>query len=215
MVIAVLLFACSTAAPTTTILPQQTAAPTKVSPTVAPTMLPSPTAFPKPSPTASQAATELPQTGGSTSLNPCELLDSTEAKNLTGVDFGPGVLSTLDSGVQVCTYGANTTNVLMVEVAQAKDEATAKAYQDSFLADIKAGLAQFGDIPFTLTEISDFGNGAVSVTLDDTAINVSGAAFAFRKNTIFFGFSDLVQGGNAPTADAMRAEAAFVLGELP
>jgi hypothetical protein len=169
-----------------------------------------------PAPTATQEATALPQTGGSqTSLDPCELLDSTEAKNLTGADFGAGVESTLDSGVKVCTYGANTANVLMVEVAQAPDLATAQAYQDSFVNDIKSGLAQFGDVPFQVTDISDFGNGAISATLGQNSIDVTGAAFAFRKNTIFFGFSDLVMGGTAPTADAMRAEAAFVLGELP
>ncbi len=115
----------------------------------------------------------------------------------------------------MCTYGANTKNVLEVEVGQAPDVATAEAYQASFLNDIKSGLAQFGDIPIQVTQISDFGNGAVSATLGQNVINVTGSAFGFRKNTIFFGFSDLVLGGNAPTPDAMRAEAAFVLGELP
>ena len=213
MVFTVLLSACT--APTNA--PQQTVPPTTESPTLAPspTELPSPTASPMPSPTVKQAATSLPQKGGSTSLDPCELLDQNEATKLTGVSFGAGVESTLDGGAKMCTYGANTKNVLMVEVAQAADVATAEAYQASFLNDIKTGLAQFGNVPFQVTQISDFGNGAVSATLGENVIHVTGSAFGFRKNTIFFGFSDLVLGGTAPTPEAMRAEAAYVLGELP
>ncbi len=211
VVFTVLFSACTAPTPTSTNPPQQAATPTTESPTLAP----SPTASPMPSPTVTQAATSLPQTGGSTSLDPCELLDTNEAKNLTGVSFGAGVESTLDGGAKICTYGANTTNVLMVEVVQAPDVATAQAYQASFLADIKSGLASFGDIPIQVAQISDFGNAAVSATLGQNVIDVTGSAFGFRKNTIFFGFSDLVRGAPAPTPAAMRAEAAFVLGELP
>ncbi len=211
LVFAGLLSACASPAPVTTNPPQQTAAPATESPTLAP----SPTSSPMPSLTVTPAATSLPQTSGATSLNPCELLDSQEAQKLTGVSFGAGVEKTLEGGAKTCTYGANTKNVLMVEVGQAPDIATAQAYQASFLNDIKAGLAQFGDIPIQVTQISDFGNGAVSATLGQNVIHVTGSAFGFRKNTIFFGFSDLVLDGAAPTPEAMRAEAAFVLGELP
>ncbi len=197
--------------------PQQTVPPTTESPTLAPspTELPSPTPSPMPSPTVTQSATSLPQKGVSTSLDPCELLDQNEAAKLTGVSFGAGVESSLSGGAKICTYGADTKNVLTVEVGQAPDVATAEAYQASFLNDIKTGLAQFGGIPIQVTQIADFGNGAVSATLGQNVINVTGSAFGFRKNTIFFGFSDLVLGGTAPTPEAMRAEAAYVLGELP
>ncbi len=115
----------------------------------------------------------------------------------------------------MCVYGANTTNVLTIEVGQAPDVKTAEAYQAEFLNEIKAGVAQFGDVPLTVTQIPNFGNAAVSATLGPNVIDVTGSAFGFRKNTIFFGFSDLVLGGTAPSPEAMRAEAAFVLGELP
>ncbi len=217
MVSVTLLSACTAQKPAPTNPPQQTALPAIASPTPAPspTELPSPTASPAPSPTVAQAATSLPQTSGSTALDPCELLDQNEASKLTGVSFGAGVESTLSGGAKVCTYGANTQNVLMVEVGQTPDVATAEALQASFLNEIKTGLAQFGNVPFQVTQIPDFGNGAVSATLGLNVINVTGSAFGFRKNTIFFGFSDLVLGGTAPTPEAMRAEAAFVLGELP
>ncbi len=217
IIVTVLLSACSAPAPAPTNAPQQPVPPTATAPTVAPspTELPSATPSPAPSATVAPAATSLPQTGGSTALDPCELLDQSEAAKLTGVSFVAGVEKTLDGGAKTCTYGANTANVLMVEVGQAPDVATAEAYQASFLNDIKTGLATFGDIPIQVTQISDFGNGAVSATLGQNVINITGSAFGFRKNTIFFGFSDLVLGGAAPTPDAMHAEAAFVLGELP
>ncbi len=203
MVFAVLLSACTAPAPAIPNPPQQTALPPTENPTHAP------------SPTVPQAATSQPKQGGSTALDPCELLDSSEATHLTGVSFGKGIETTLDGGAKICTYGANTANVLTVEVGQAASVAAAEADQANFLNDMKAGLAQFGDVPFQVTQIADFGNGAVSATLGQNAINVTGSAFGFRKNTIFFGFSDLVLGGHAPTPEAMRSEAAFVLGELP
>lgn len=221
MVITFLLFAgllsACTGSATPAVPTQAPAAPseTALPPTAAPTLAPSETASPAPSPAATTAATSQPQAGGATSLDPCELLDSTEATRLTGVNFGKGVKSTTAGGGTICTYGANTANVLTVTVGQAPDVATAQAYQENFLNDIKAGLAQFGDVPFQVTQISDFGSGAVSATLGQNVINVTGSAFGFRKNTIFFGFSDLVLGGKAPTPEAMRAEAAYVLGELP
>jgi hypothetical protein len=180
-----------------------------------PTLAPSPTSTALPAPTATQAAASLPQTSGSTSLDPCVLLDSSQALNLTGVSFGTGVESTLDGGAKMCTYGANTANVLMVEVGQAPDIATAQAYQTGFLNDIQSGLAQFGNVPLQVTQISDFADGAVSATLGPNVIDVTGSAFGFRKGTIFFGFSDLVLGGQAPTLESMQAEADTVLGELP
>jgi hypothetical protein len=180
-----------------------------------PTLAPSPTATTIPAPTATQAAASLPQTSGSTSLDPCVLLDSNAAYNLTGVSFGAGVESTLDGGGKMCTYGANTSNVLMVEVGQAPDIATAQVYQANFLNDIQSGLAQFGNVPLQVTQITDFADGAISATLGQNIINITGSAFGFRKGTIFFGFSDLVLGGQAPTLESMQAEAATVLGELP
>lgn len=211
MVLMGVLSACSVPTPAT---PVPTQVPVQQK-TEAPTIAPSPAASQIPSPTMTVMATSQAQAGEPFSLDPCVLLDSAAAQNLTGISLGNGVESTLDSGVNVCTYGANTANVLMVEVGQTKDVDAAKALQASFLNDIKEGLAQFGDIPTHVTEISDFGDGAVSATLDETAINVTGGAFAFRKNTIFFGFSDLVLGGKAPTPEAMRAEAALVLDKLP
>jgi hypothetical protein len=213
LVLTLLLSACTSPASPT----QQVVPPTQDNPTLAPspTELPSATASPAPSPTVTQAVTSQPQKGGSTPLDPCALLDQNEAKSLTGVSFTAGVESNLDGGAKMCIYGANTKNVLEVEVGQAANVAAAEAIQASFLADIQAGLATFGDVPINVTQISDFGNGAVSASLGQNAINITGSAFAFRKNTIFFGFSDLVQGGAAPAPAAMRAEAAFVLGELP
>ena len=61
---------------------------------------------------------------------------------------------------------------------------------------------------------SQLADAAIVATLNLSAINVNGAP-GFRKGTIFFGFSDLVQGGAAPTSAAMQAQATTVLGRLP
>ncbi len=52
-----------------------------------------------------------------------------------------------------------------------------------------------------------------SFTLPTGTLN--GSVIGVRKGTIFFGFSDLVADGPAPTRAAMEAEAKTILGQLP
>ncbi len=114
-----------------------------------------------------------------------------------------------------CTYGANTTNVFYVYVAQTADVASAEAAQQQFVDDLKANMQQLIGEGFTFTPLANFADAAIVATLNLSAINVNGSAFGFRKGTVFFGFSDLVQGKPALTSDAMQAEATTVLGRLP
>jgi hypothetical protein len=122
---------------------------------------------------------------------------------------------TLDGGGKSCTYGANTTNVLYILVAQAADVASAEAAQQQFVNDIQANLQQLVGSGVTFAPLANFADAAIVATLNLSAINVNGSAFGFRKGTVFFGFSDLVRGGPAPTTDAMQAQATTVLGRLP
>src|SRR5512140_600877 len=80
-------------------------------------------------PAAASATSAPAQAGGpaSTSLDPCQLITSQEASQLAGASFGAGVESTEVGGLKMCTYGAQTTNVFLVEVIQAADAATAQA----------------------------------------------------------------------------------------
>ena len=211
LVLAVALSACSptantpapTFSPPAPLRPQQTA-----TPTLAPTQ-----AF-----TFTPAVTSTPQvTATPTPLDPCLLISSQEASTLAGASFGKGAEVTTSSGLRICTYGSQTVNVFTVDVIQAPDIATAKAAKAQFLADIQANLAQLTNQGLNVTEVPNFADGApmatASVNVQGIAIN--GSAFAFLKGTIFFGFSDLVEGGAAPSSAAMQSEANTVLGRLP
>jgi hypothetical protein len=55
--------------------------------------------------------------------------------------------------------------------------------------------------------------GQLSTSVEGIPIN--GSAIGVLKGTIFFGLSDVVKGGAAPSAAAVQAEATTVLGRLP
>ncbi len=200
MVIAALLSACTTATP----------AVTSTAPAV--TITPTPTPIPA---EVAVVQTTLQEAINPTALDPCQLLPSEEASKLAGASFGDGVEETLDGGSKSCVYGANTINVLYIVVAQAADVAAAEAAQQQFVDDIQANLQELVGGGVTFVPLDNFADAAIAANLNLTAINVNGAAFGFRKGTVFFGFSDLVRGGPAPTSDAMQAEAMIVLGRLP
>ena len=153
-----------------------------------------------------------------TSLDPCQVITSQEASTLAGATFGAGVESTTqDGGGKICTYGANTTNVFMVEVAQAADVATAQAAKASFISDLEANMAQLAAGGLNVTELPNLGDGATMgiVALNIAGETINGGAIGVLKGTIFFGFSDLVRNGPAPTAATLQSEAQTILGTLP
>jgi hypothetical protein len=164
------------------------------------------------------AANATIQPTASTSLDPCQVITSQEASTLAGATFGPGVESTTqDGGGKICTYGANTTNVFMVEVAQAKDVATAQAAKADFISEIEANMAQMAAGGLTVTELPNLGDGATMgiAALNIEGIPINGGAIGVLTGTIFFGFSDLVRSGPAPIAAALQSEAQTILGTLP
>jgi hypothetical protein len=152
-----------------------------------------------------------------TALDPCLLVTSQEASTLAGVTFGSGVEGTSPTGLKTCTYGAQTTNVFMVEVAQAPDVKTAQTDKTQFLADLQTSLQQLTDQGIAVTEVPNFADGAVmgSISLNSGGIAVNAISMGFLKGTVFVGFSDLSMGGQVPSSDAMQAEATTVLGRLP
>jgi hypothetical protein len=216
LLITVALAACSSSASTPT---QPPVAPATIAPQqnqVSPTSTPQPIATPTTAPV--ETSTSAPQQAlVNTPLDPCQLLSSQEASALAGASFGPGKESTTSGGMKICTYGSQTTNVFTAEVAQAPDVATAKADQAQFLADMQANLKNFTDQGLNITQDPGFADGAVmsNITFSSGGITFNGNAMGFRKGLVFFGFSDLVLGGKAPTDTAMQSEANTVLGELP
>jgi hypothetical protein len=172
--------------------------------------LPAPTATPLPTSVDQQLTAQA-------SLDPCVLIDSQDASTYAGASFGPGVEETLSSGARLCTYGSETANVFLVEVAQAPDVATAQAYKSDFLATLEANAAQLASGGLNITQLPNFADGAVlglfSASIQGVSLN--GSAIAVLKGTIFFGFSDEVKGGPAPSATAVQTEATTLLGLLP
>jgi hypothetical protein len=200
LAIAVLLSACSTSTPTATSVAQQPAASSTLSPTASPMVTSTP----------QQTATPTP-------LDPCALIDSQEASSLAGSSFGSGTEGTTSGGLKTCTYGSLHTNMLFVEVVQAKDTDTADAAEKQFLSDLQAKLQQLTSEGFNVTQLPNFADGGVigQMSFNSGGETFNGSAIGFRKGTIFFGFSDLVIGGAAPSSKALQDEATTVLGRLP
>jgi hypothetical protein len=218
LAIVALLSACSTSAPTATSAPQQAAASSVPNPTAtsSPTVIPA--AALASSPTALPAETGTPQQAtASTVLDPCQLLPSQEASSLAGASFESGIEGTTPGGLKTCTYGSLTTNYLLAEVIQASDTATADAAQTQFVNDLQANLKQLTGEGFTVTPLPNFADAAIigGVSINAGGETINGNTIAFRKGTTFFGFSDLVVGGPAPSNADMQAEATTVLGRLP
>ena len=180
-----------------------------------PANTPAPTSPPTspPAPTSVQQQATAP-----TALDPCLLVTSQEASALAGVSFGAGTEGGVPGGEKSCTYGAQTTNVFTVNVAQAPDADTAKADKAAFLADLQANLQQLTSEGLTVTQLPDFADGATfaEVHVSAQGITVNGSAIGVLKGTIFFGFSDIVMGNAAaPSSTAMQSEATTVLTRLP
>lgn len=177
----------------------------------------SPTDTPAPSSQApSQAAASSGPSAVPTSIDPCQLVPAQEASTLTGVSFGAGKEETTSGNGRMCIYGYQTKNVFEVIVAVAPDVATAKAEEVAAQAQLQKNAAQTGQ-GLNITQLPGFASGADAVLLElkPNPYNINGRAIYVLRGTVFFGFSDLVVGGSAPSADAMKAEANTVLGRLP
>jgi len=218
LAIAALLSACGSSTPTTMSAPQQVAA----SSTPNPTTIPNPTAAPNPTatpnPTFAPTDTSTPQqTAAPTALDPCQLIPSQEASSLAGASFGTGREGTVSGGGKTCTYGSQTTNIFFVEVVQAPDTAAADAAEQQFLSDLQANLQQLSSEGLNVTKLPNFADGAVlaQANINAGGMTFNGGAFAFRKGTIFFGFSDVAVGSPAPSSADLQSEATTVLGQLP
>ena len=165
----------------------------------------------------SQAPTQAPSgslpTGVPTSLDPCVLVTSQEASQLTGASFGAGRESTTSGNGRLCTYGYQTLNVFTVLVGQAPDVATAQAGKEA----AQASLEKIATKGVKVTELPNFADGAA--VLEASGVlggqTFSASAIYVLKGTIFFAISDLVVGHAAPSSAALQSEATTALGRLP
>ncbi|HUA29749.1 MAG TPA: hypothetical protein VMC03_12765 [Streptosporangiaceae bacterium] len=202
---AMLLAACSSGSPaaTSTSTPSSSAA----------AATPSAAATAASGPTASQSA-------ASTSLDPCQLVTSSEASSLAGASFGPGREEAENGGKQ-CVYGYQTTNVFTVELGQASDPATAQAdwsqEQSQAEALVEQKLPSGVNISLNTQNVTGLGDRAAtangSTTIEGKLIGMS--AIYLLKGATFLSFSDIVLGEQGPSASAMQTEAATALARVP
>lgn len=175
----------------------------------------SPSSTPSGSPSASATAQ-------ATTLDPCQLVTSAEASALAGVTFGAGLAETTgtDGTGRRCTYGAQTKNVFFVQVGTATSAADAQA---AFTAEeAKADAALTAGFPaqinaqLTKSDVSGLGDHAVVGTGSESieGQTISGGVIYLLKGPNFLAFGDLTL-GTAPTADALKAQAATSLARMP
>lgn len=175
-----------------------------------------------PEPSGSAPAQLTPSATSNANLDPCQLVTQQEASQLAGASFAAGKEETISSGAKMCTYGAQTLNVFMVEVAVAPDAATAQAQWAQEEAQAQANLQQFvaqaganvtlqaGDI--TLSGADKAAAATSTATISGQTISIS--AIYVLKGAVFFTFSDLVLGKAAPTLAQMQTQAGTVLSRV-
>lgn len=172
---------------------------------------------------AAAAASSAPasQSGVATSLDPCQLVTSSEASALAGTTFGPGKEETNGSNGKECVYGSQTTNVFTVEVGQDPDPAAAQADWSKERARAQRLLTKKLPAGISLTvntkDVSGLGDRAAVATGSASA---AGQAIGFSgiyllKGATFVGFQNLLLGHAAPSASAMEAEAQKALARVP
>jgi hypothetical protein len=147
-----------------------------------------------------------------TDIDPCQLITADEAGQLAGTTFGPGKATTTEGNAKICTYGAQTKNVFMVDLAIAPSTDIAKADETAVLAELQQQAAAAGKNAVQTSAVKDFAPNTDAVIVKmGPILGINGAAIYLLRGTTFFGFSDLVVGGNAPTIDDVKAKALDVL----
>lgn len=152
-------------------------------------------------------------------LDPCQLVTQQEASQLAGATFGAGKPETISTGARMCTYGAQTPNVFMVEVAVASDAATAQAEWAQEEAKAQAGLQQLvagagANVTLNAGDISLSGADRAAAATSNATIGgrtISISAIYVLKGPVFFMFSNLVLDKQAPTTAQMQQQAQTVL----
>ncbi len=192
--------------------------------TTAPSQTASPAATQASSPSSADAGASsaaATQSAVATSLDPCQLVTSSEASSLAGTTFGPGQQESSGKNGKRCVYGSQTTNVFTVEVGQDADPAAARAdwsaeqARAQALIDKKlpAGIslsAHTTDVP-GLADRAAVASGSASAA--GQTLGLSG--IYLLKGATFLAFQDVLLGHAAPSAAAMEAEARTALSRVP
>ena len=188
---------------------------------------PSATAAPTPEPSASEAppaAVSEPSDASAepravaTSIDPCQVITSSEIATLTGSRFGPPSSATTENNGRLCSYGQEGLFVNVI-VVQAADAATAKQEEPAFKAQLEKTAADAGIANMKLTEMADFEPGVDAAILHGSytanGTKYSGVAFYALKGAVLLALTELAYGGGIPTDAAIEAVAKAALGRIP
>lgn len=160
------------------------------------------------------------QSAPATSLDPCQLVTSSEASSLAGASFGAGKEETSSGGGKQCVYGYQTTNVFMIEVGQAPDSATAQRdwtrEEAKARALIKRKLPAGVTLSVQTSRVSGLADRADTIygstTIAGQTIGFSG--IYLLKGATVLAFQDLLLGHAPPSTAAMRGEAQTALSRV-
>jgi len=161
------------------------------------------------------------QSAAPTSLDPCQLVTSSEASALAGTTFGPGKEEKSGTNGKLCVYGYQTSNVFIVVVGQSATKAAAQAAwsheQSRAQAALKKQVPAGISIAIQTKNVSGLADRAATVTGSATVAGqtIGESAIYLLKGITFLSFSDLVLGHAAPGAAAMEAEADKALARVP
>lgn len=182
------------------------------------------TATPTPA-TSSSASTSSSTSSASavaTTVDPCQLVTSSEASSLTGASFGSGSEETTSGGGKLCVYGGQTLNVFEVLVGQASDAATAQsqfsAYESQAQSMLQKGASSSFPVNFSVNDTSVSGADKAATGVFSASIaghTIGGSAVYLLKGVNFVAISDLTLGGSVPSQSAMATQAQTTVSRLP
>ena len=156
---------------------------------------------------AAAPASAVATAGAPANIDPCQLVPQQEASALAGASFGPGQLESENASSSRCTYGANTKNVFLVIVARASSVAEAQAQRDELRSEAESQLGG----KLNVAKVSGVGDDAEAITGSLSSIGVNVSGLYVLKGALGFALVDEVQGGAAPTTQALIDETNKVL----
>jgi len=169
---------------------------------------------------ASAPAADSSSSSVATSLDPCQLVTSSEASSLAGTSFGTGREEKAKGGGRICVYGYQTTNVFTVEVGQ--DKSSSDARKQWARTEAKARTLLQHKVPAGISvhvqtaDVSGLGDRAATVfSRDDIAGHKFGISGIYLlKGATFVAFQDLLLGGAPPSTSALQAQARTTLSRV-
>lgn len=171
--------------------------------------------------TAASSSAAPSQSGVATSLDPCQLVTSSEASALAGTTFGAGREEKTKGGGKICVYGYQTTNVFTIEVGQDKSASDARAQWSKEESNarsllkhkVPAGISvhvQTADVP----GLAD--RAATVYSKNEIAgrqFGISGI-YLLKGGTVV-AFQDLLLGSAPPSTSALESQARTTLSRVP